>query len=104
FVGLLLRLSSLSNSLFGDELSTYYAVAGHGLGRTLQIVRSDQELNPPLYFALAWLFARLGDTPEALRLPSMLAGTAAIPLTYLLGMRTVGRRAAIIGAALVATS
>ncbi len=103
-VGLLLRLRSLSDSLFGDELSTYYTVAGHGLGRTLRIVESDQELTPPLYYVLAWLAARLGDTPEALRLPSLLAGIAAIPLTYLLGLRTVGRRAAIVGAALVATS
>lgn len=103
-VALLLRLRAFGDSLFGDELSTYYTVAGHGLGRTLDIVRSDQELNPPLYFVLAWISARLGDAPELLRLPSLLAGVAAVPLTYLLGVRTVGRTAALVGAALMALS
>lgn len=38
------------------------------------------------------------------RLPSLLAGTATIPLVYLLGARTVGRRAGLVAAALVALS
>ena len=38
------------------------------------------------------------------RLPSLLAGTATIPLVFLVGDRTVGRRAALVAAALVALS
>lgn len=102
--GLALRLVPLSDALYGDELSTYYTVAGHGLGRTLANVRSDVELTPPLYYMLTWLFARLGDTPEALRAVSLLAGVATIPLTYQLGIRTVGVRAALLAAALTAFS
>ena len=103
-IGLLLRLPSLGDSLFGDELSTYFTVTGHGLGRTVRIVRSDQELTPPLYYVLAWLTSRLGSSPDALRLPSVLAGVTAIPLTYCLGMRTVGRNAALVGTGLMAAS
>ncbi len=103
-VGLALRLVLVGDSLYGDELSTYYTVAGHGLGSTLANVRSDVELTPPLYYILTWLFARLGDTPEALRAVSMLAGVATIPLTYQLGARTVGVRAALFAAALTALS
>ncbi|MEN3279463.1 MAG: mannosyltransferase [Solirubrobacteraceae bacterium] len=103
-IGVLLRLPSLGDSLFGDELSTYYTVAGHGLGRTVAVVRSDQELTPPVYYVLAWAASRFGDSPDALRLPSLFAGVAAIPLTYLLGVRTVGRRAAVVGSGLMAAS
>ena len=38
------------------------------------------------------------------RLPSLLAGTASIPLVFLIGDRTVGRRAALVAATLVALS
>jgi uncharacterized membrane protein len=41
------------------------------------------DLNPPLFFVLAWFVERFGDGPQAIRLVSVLAGTAAIPLTYL---------------------
>lgn len=103
-VGLLLRLPSFNSSLFGDEISTYFIVTGHSLGRVLQLVHSNQETSPPLYFILAWITKGLGNSVQSIRLPSLVAGTAAIPLTYLLGLRTVGRRAALIGAALVALS
>ena len=46
----------------------------------------------------------LGDTPELLRAPALLAGTATIPLVYVLGLRTVGRRAALVATALTAFS
>ena len=41
-------------------------------------------------------------TPELLRLPSLLAGVATIPGVYLLGVRTVGRSAGLVAAALTA--
>ena len=100
----MLRLPSFNSSLFGDEISTYFIVTGHSLGRVLQLVHSNQETTPPLYFILAWITKGLGNSVQSIRLPSLVAGTAAIPLTYLLGLRTVGRRASLIGAALVALS
>ena len=101
-VGLALRLPFLGDSLFGDELGTYYAAVGHGPVRTVQIIASEQEVTPPLYFVLAWLTQQLGDPTVTLRLVPLLCGTALIPLTYALGLRTVGRPAALLAAALMA--
>jgi mannosyltransferase len=102
--GLLLRLPSFDDALLGDELSTYFIATGHDLGEVLDWVRSDLELTPPLFFTLAWASDSLIDPPESLRLVSLAAGVAAIPLTYILGVRTVGRRAALLGAAFIALS
>src|SRR5947209_6704244 len=103
--GLLLRLPSFGNSLFGDEVGTYYIVTGHSLGRILHLQYGHSvDLTPPLYFALAWLAERFGSSPQLLRLVPLLAGLVSIPLTYAVGARTVGRRAAIVGASLVALS
>jgi Dolichyl-phosphate-mannose-protein mannosyltransferase len=104
-VGLLLRLPSFEDSLYGDELSTYFIVTDHSLGRVIDLLQGNSvDLNPPLFFVLAWALERLGDPPQLIRLVSLLAGSAAIPLTYLLGLWTVGRRAALVGGALVALS
>lgn len=103
--GLLLRLPSFGDSLFGDELSTHYIVTGHSLGHVMYLLQGHSvDLNPPLFFMLAWVAERFGDGAQVLRLVSLLAGTSAIPLTYVLGLRTVGRRAAVVGAALMALS
>ena len=103
--GLLLRLPSFHDSLFADEISTYYMVTGHGLGRVLRLVESNQETSPPLFFMLAWATKGLLNSPvESIRLVSLITGTAAIPLTFLLGLWTVGRRAALVGATFVALS
>jgi hypothetical protein len=104
-VGLLVRLPAFRSSLFGDELSTYYIVAGHSLGRVLRLVESNQETSPPLYFVLAWVTRGiLHNQGESMRLVSLVTGTAMIPLTFLVGLMTVGRRAALVAAALVALS
>ncbi len=103
--GLLLRLPSFHDSLFGDEISTYFIVTGHSLPRVLRLVESNQETSPPLYFMLAWATKGLLSSPaESIRLVSLITGTAAIPLTFLLGLWTVGRRAALVGATCVALS
>ena len=99
-----LRLSSFGASLFGDEVSSYGIVSGHGPGTIVDLVRSDLENSPPLFYLLAGAGERLAGAPEGLRLPSFIAGVAAVPLTYLLGAWTVGTRAALAGAALVAVS
>jgi mannosyltransferase len=103
-LGLLLRLAAYDDALFGDELSTYFLVRGHGLHHMIGLIHSDQEQTPPLFFVLAWLSAKLGGGGQTLRLPSMTAGLAAIPLVYALGARTVGRAAGLLAAALLALS
>ena len=102
-IGLALRLPSFNDSLFGDELSTNYVVNGFGVGSVLHIVLSDQEGTPPLFFFLTWLTKGF-DGIEGLRVVSLLAGIGSIPLTYMLGARTIGRAGGMVGAALVALS
>ena len=103
-VGVALRLAVAHQSLAADELSTRWIVAGHGLGDVLSAVRTDAEITPPLSFVAAWLTTRIDVTPELLRAPSLVAGAAVIPLVYAVGLRTVGRRAALVATALTAFS
>jgi hypothetical protein len=103
-VGVALRLVVAGQSVFADELSTYWIVSTNGLGGVVSTVHSDAEITPPLFFVASWLTTRVELTPELLRAPSLVAGAATIPLTYLLGLRTVGRAAGLVGAALTALS
>src|SRR4051794_165471 len=103
-VALVLRVAAFRGSFMGDELFTHEIATRPGLGGVLAGVRSDLEITPPLFFFVAWAFQKLGDPLVWLRVPSLLAGVATVPLIYVLGVRTVGRRAAIIGAALFALS
>jgi mannosyltransferase len=106
-LALLLRLPSFDDSLYGDELATYYIVTDHSLGDVVNLLQGNSptgDLSPPLFFMVSWLTEGLGGHPESLRIASLLSGLAAIPLTYLLGLWTVGRRAALVGATLIALS
>lgn len=104
--GLLLRLTWFRDALYGDELSTFYVVTGHGFGRVLHLLNGHNiELNPPLYFALTWLIEQFaGSSTQALRFVSLVSGVATIPLTYLLAKRTVGGHTPLVAATLVALS
>jgi hypothetical protein len=103
-LGAALRLIVAHQSLFADELSTRWIISTHGLSGVVSTVRTDVEITPPLYFVASWLTTRIDLTPELLRAPSLIAGIAAIPLIYLIGLRTVGRRAAVVAATLTAFS
>jgi uncharacterized membrane protein len=97
-------LSQLHQSLYGDEVSTLQDVVGHSLGSVLSTVHTGAENSPPLFFVLAWVSAKLGDPTVWIRLPSLILGTATIPLIYALGRETVGRIPGLVGAAIVAAS
>jgi Dolichyl-phosphate-mannose-protein mannosyltransferase len=108
-LGAALRIVVAHQSVFADELSTYWISVDHSLGGVLSLLYSTgpihhAEITPPLSFLASWLTTRPGSSPELLRLPSLLAGTATIPLIYLLGRRTVGARAALLAAAVTALS
>jgi mannosyltransferase len=100
-----LRLATLTEQGFWyDEAFTPVHVLHAGLGATLKsFVHSEN--TPPLWYLLAWADARvLGDGALALRLPSALAGIATVPVVWAIGSELAGRRAALIGAALVAVN
>jgi mannosyltransferase len=102
--GLLLRIPGYGDSLNSDELSTYFDVTGRSLGGTLDLVRGDYEITPPLYLLLANLTQGLGDPQDALRIVPFACGLLAIPMTWLLGAWALDRRAATVAGAVMACS
>ena len=103
-IALVVRAVQLDQSFLGDELVTRDLATRASLLDVLAGVRSSQEVTPPAFFVLAWAFGKAG-TPEVwLRMPSLIAGVALVPVTGLLGARTVGRPAGVVGAALIALS
>lgn len=98
--GVALRVAIAHQSILADELSTYWIISTNDFSGVISTVQSDAEISPPLPFLAAWLTTRIDLTPELMRLPSLVAGAATIPVVYLLGLRTVGRPAALVAAAL----
>jgi mannosyltransferase len=103
-----LRLSTLGlQSFWYDEAFTPVHVLRAGLGATLHNV-VHTENTPPLWYVLEWAVSRvLGTGVIALRLLSALAGIATVPVAWAIGCEFQGpptRRAAIVAAALVASS
>ena len=98
-----LRWACIHQSLFGDELFLYLDVHGRSLGQVFSAVH-DTEKTPPLYFLLGWLLARGSDATVLVRLPSLVASAATVPFIYWVGLRTVGRRAAVVAGAWFAIS
>jgi hypothetical protein len=78
----------------------FQIVHDHSLSEVWHIVR-ETEKTPPLFFYLNWAAIRLGDPTEWIRAPAVLFGTALIPVVYGLGLRTVGRVAGVVAAAIV---
>jgi mannosyltransferase len=103
-VGAVLRGVAARESLFGDELSTWWLATTRGPVEIVSSLRHEVELTPPLSFLASWLTTRAGETVELVRAPAVLAGIVAIPLVFELGRRTVGRTAGLIAAALTALS
>jgi hypothetical protein len=99
-----LRVVGMEQSLLGDELFAFAEIHGRDLPGVIEAIQDGVEVSPPLYFVLAWASAQIGDPTTWIRLPSLLFGTALVPMTYLLAVRSVGRRAAIISAAIAAIS
>jgi hypothetical protein len=103
-VGVAMRVAVAQESMVFDELSTYWIVSTNGLAGVVSTVHTDAEITPPLFFVAAWLATQIDLTPELVRLPSLVAGAASIPVIYLLGLRTVGRPAAFVATAVAALS
>jgi len=101
FFGFLLRLAALNDPVTYDEAYTYVAF----VSRSWWGVLSDYSLpNNHIFHTLLVKISvsLLGNQPWSLRLPALLAGTAALPLIYLLGKRiyssTTGLAAAMLAA------
>jgi 4-amino-4-deoxy-L-arabinose transferase-like glycosyltransferase len=101
-VTVFLRFSQIHQSLVGDEVFTYRDIAGRSFQSVLTNVHTGGENSPPLYFVLAWASAKLGDPTAWIRLPSIIAGAAIVPVIYAIGRETVGRAAGLVAAAIFA--
>lgn len=86
----LLRLPTLAEqSYWYDEAATVLVVKG-SFAHMLSLL-PDMEGNPPLYYALAWLWSHVfGDGEFALRSLSAVAGIALVPVSFALGRRLTG--------------
>ena len=98
-----LRLHGIHQSLFGDDVLFLRIVDDHSLGEVLSLVRSGEE-TPPLSFLVGWALASGNPATVLVRLPSLVASVATIPLVYLVGRRTVGGAAGVVAAAWLALS
>jgi 4-amino-4-deoxy-L-arabinose transferase-like glycosyltransferase len=103
-LGAWLRFATLgSQSYWFDE-----AQAAHELHLSFGSMVSSMvghETNPPLYFVLGWVWARVfGTGAVGLRSLSALVGTAVIAIAYLCARELVSRRAGLVAAALTALS
>jgi mannosyltransferase len=99
-----LRVVGMDQSLFGDEYFTYTIVTGNGLSGVWNQVY-EISITPPLHYGLAWLAVQFGgDSIMLVRLPSLVFGTAIVPVVFFLGRRIGGDRVGLLAALLIALS
>lgn len=99
-----LRLAGIDQTLYADEYFTHTIVTENGLGGVWDQVYHTS-ITPPLHYFLAWLSVQFGgDSTVLVRLPSLILGTATIPLVFLLGRRVAGSAGGLLAAALMALS
>lgn len=98
-----LRFASLGvQSYHHDEVITAMRVLPGGLSHLFHEVRVS-ESNPPLYYLLAWGWAKAFGLGEVgLRSLSALLGVAVVPVAYLIGRELSSRRTGLVLAAFVA--
>ncbi len=102
-LGAVLRVIAATHGFVGDELFTWVIVSGRSLGDVVHGVRTTEN-TPPLYYLLAWASFKATGVPELIRLPSLVAGIATIPVAALFGRRAFGAAAGLVGAAFIAAS
>ena len=103
-LGAALRFVTIAHqSYWVDEATTVHelSLSFGGLMHAIHV----QESTPPLYYVLAWVWAKVFGTGElGLRSLSALAGTALIPVAYACGRELVSRGTGLVAAALTALS
>jgi 4-amino-4-deoxy-L-arabinose transferase-like glycosyltransferase len=99
-----LRVVGIDQTLYGDEYFTHAIVTENGLRGVWSAVYHTS-ITPPLHYGLAWLAVQFGgDSTVLVRLPSLILGTAIVPLVFVLAGRIGNARAGLLAAALMALS
>src|ERR1700742_943958 len=89
-------------SFHHDEVNTVMRVIPGSFGQMLHEVKTS-ESNPPLYYVLAWGWARgFGRDEWGIRSLSALVGTLTVPVGYAIGRQLSGRRVGLILTGLLA--
>ena len=97
-----LRFARIGHQSFWYDESFTVLLVHHSPSEVLGLL-PQTELTPPLYYCLAWPWARIfGYGEVALRSLSALAGVATIPAIYGAGAKLISRRAGLTAAALAA--
>ena len=100
--GLTLRLIA-TRGIWLDEATSIHQ-AGMPLGDMLELLRTT-DVHPPLHHVVLWVTVRVLGTGElAVRLPSLIAATALVPLLYVVARELYDRRAGYAAAALGAVA
>ena len=104
-LGLAIRFAGLGiQSYHHDEVITAARVIPGDFVDMLRQVK-ESESNPPLYYVLAWAWAKAFGTGEiGLRSLTALFGAATIPVAYLIGRELASERVGTIAAAIVAVN
>jgi len=104
-LGVAVRFASLGvQSYHHDEVITAARVIPGSFEEMLHRVKTS-ESNPPLYYVLAWGWAKAFGTGEVgLRSLSALFGAATVPVAYLVGRQLSGARAGLLAAGLLAVN
>lgn len=104
-LGLAVRFASLGlQSYHHDEVITAARVIPGSFAHMLKEVERS-ESNPPLYYVLAWGWAKAFGVGEVgLRSLSALLGAATVPVAYFVGRELASRRAGLVLAAMVAVN
>ena len=103
-VAAVLRFGTLGRKgLWGDEISTVWLVQGSYPDLLHSVARLES--TPPLYYSIAWVWAKLfGSGTLAVRSLPALLGVATVPITYLAAREFVSRRASVMAAGLIAVN
>jgi mannosyltransferase len=104
-LGAAMRFATLDvQSFHHDEVITVTRVISGDFEHMLHAIERS-ESNPPLYYALAWSWAKAFGTDEVgVRSLSALLGTLTVPVAYAIGAELASRRAGLIAAALIAVN
>lgn len=100
----LLRFVRLGHQGFWFDEANTALLVHYSPGRMLGLL-PQSESTPPLYYCLAWVWARVfGFGEVGLRSLSAVAGVVTVPVAFGAAAKLISRRAGLIAAALVATS
>jgi uncharacterized membrane protein len=103
-VAAVLRIATLHIQSFDEDEAVTVSLLHHSLGGMLATIPHSEQ-TPPLYYVLAWVWARaFGFGEVGIRSLSAIAGTLLVPVMYQAGKQLVSRRAGIIAAALTTFS